>query len=87
MQNDINHYVTRYRLNNASFRQKLDTISKNIFRKQNPLELVFQDISAFHAQNPTVGPLLKEPDVGKKDLASDLAKKAPPADINGILHI
>ena len=30
MQTDINHYVTRDRINNASFRQKLDPISKNI---------------------------------------------------------
>ena len=28
MQDDINMYVTRYRLNNASFRQKLDPIAK-----------------------------------------------------------
>ena len=41
MQDDINLYVTRDRLNNASLRQKLDPISKNIFRWQNPLELVF----------------------------------------------
>ena len=39
MQTDINHYVTRDRINNASFRQKLDPISKNILRRQNPLEL------------------------------------------------
>ena len=44
MQNDINHYVTRDRINNAGFRQKLDPISKNILRRQNPLELVFEDI-------------------------------------------
>ena len=30
MQPDINHYVTRNRINNASFGQKLDPISKNI---------------------------------------------------------
>ena len=42
---DINHYVTRDRINDASFRQKLDPISKNILRRQNPLELVFEDIS------------------------------------------
>ena len=46
MQTDINHYVTRDRINNASFRQKLDLISKNIIRRQNHLELVFKDISA-----------------------------------------
>ena len=30
MQTDINHYVTRDRINNGSFRQKLDPISTNI---------------------------------------------------------
>ena len=45
IQIDINHYVTRDRINNASFRQRLDPISKNILRRQNPLELVFEDIS------------------------------------------
>ena len=30
IQTDINHYVTRDRINDASFRQKLDPISKNI---------------------------------------------------------
>ena len=55
MQDDINVYVTRDRLNNASFRQKLDPISKNTLRRQNPLELVFEDISTFDVQNPVVG--------------------------------
>ena len=32
IQTDINHYVTRDKINNASFRQKLDPISKNILR-------------------------------------------------------
>ena len=66
MQTDINHYVTSDRVNNASFRQKLDPISKNIIRRQNPLELVFEDISTFDAENPIIGFLLKELDVGKK---------------------
>ena len=44
IQTDINHCVTNDRINNASFRQKLDPISKNITRRQNPLELVFEDI-------------------------------------------
>ena len=47
IQTDINHYVTRDRINNASFRQRLDPISKNILRRQNPLELVFEDISTY----------------------------------------
>ena len=36
MQDDINLYVTRDRLNNASFRQKLDPIARNIFLKAKP---------------------------------------------------
>ena len=40
MQTDINHYVTKNRINNARFRQKLDPISKNILSRQNSLELV-----------------------------------------------
>ena len=54
MQTDINHYITRDRTNNASFRQKLDPISKNILRRQNPLELVFDVIFTFDAENPIV---------------------------------
>ena len=54
MQKDINRYVTRDRISNASFRQKLDPISKNILRRQNPLELAFEHVSAFDAENPIV---------------------------------
>ena len=66
MQNDINHYVTRDRINNASFRQKLDPISKNILGRQNSLELVSEDISIFDAENPIIGSLLRELDVKKR---------------------
>ena len=44
MWDDINMYVTHDRHNNASFIQKLDSIPKNIFRRKNPVELVFKDI-------------------------------------------
>ena len=37
MKADINHYVTKDRINKATFRQKLDPISKNILRRQSPL--------------------------------------------------
>ena len=73
----MNHYVTRDRINKASFRQKLDPISKNILRRQNPLELVFEDISTFDAENPIIGSLLRELDVKKKVLANDVIKGAP----------
>ena len=69
--------MTRENINNASIRQKVDPISKNILRRQNPLELVFVDISTFDAQNRIVGSLLRQLDVGKKVLASNLKKQAP----------
>ena len=71
IQTDINHYVTRDRINNASFRQKLDPISKNILRRQNPLELVFEDLSTFYAEKPIVGGLLREIDIKKKQSDND----------------
>ena len=77
IQTDINHYVTRDRINDASFRQRLDLISKNILRSQNPLELVFEDISIFDAENPIVGSLLREIDIKKKQSDSDCIKSLP----------
>ena len=66
MQKDINMYITRDKLNIASFRQKLDPIAQNIFRRQNPLELVFKNISTFDVENPIIGLFLIEIDLGKK---------------------
>ena len=77
IQTGINNYVTRDRINDASFRQKLDPISKNILRRQNPLELVFEDISTFDAENPIVGSLLRELDLKKKQSDSDFIKSLP----------
>ena len=68
IQTDINHYVTRDRINDANFRLKLDPISKNILRRQNPLELVFDDISTFDAETSIVGSLLREIDIKKNSL-------------------
>ena len=67
IQTDINHYVTRDGINDASFRQKLDPISKNILRRQNLLELVFEDISTFDTENPIFGSLFREIDILKKN--------------------
>ena len=77
IQTDINHYVTQDGINNASFRQKLDPISKNILRRQNPLELVFEDLSTFDAENPVVGSLLREIDIKKIQSDSDFIKSLP----------
>ena len=65
IETDINHNVARDRTNDASFRQKLDTISDNILRKQNLFHLVFEDISTFDAENPIVESLLREIDLKK----------------------
>lgn len=59
IQTDINHYMTRDRISNASFRQILDQISKNIISRQNTLKLVFEDISTFDCKNPIVSSLLR----------------------------
>ena len=77
IQTDINHYVIRDRIKDASFRQKLAPISKNILRRQNPLELVFEDLSTFDAENPIVGSLLREIGIRKKQSDSDFIKSLP----------
>ena len=73
----MTNYVTKDRINDAIFRQKLDPISKNILRRQNPLELVFEDISTFDAENPIVGSLLREIDLNKKQPDTDFIKSLP----------
>ena len=77
IQTDINHYLTRDRINDASLRQKLHPISKNTLRRQNPLELVFEDVSTCDAENPIVGSLLREIDLNKKQTDSDFIKSLP----------
>ena len=77
IQTDINHYVTKVRINDASFRQKLDPTSKNIIRRQNLLELLFEDVSTFDAESPIVGSLLREIDLNKKQTDSDFIKSLP----------
>ena len=42
VQTDINHYVTRDRINNASFREKLDPISKKYYTKVEPYGVSFR---------------------------------------------
>ena len=63
IQTDINHHVAQDRTNDASLRQKLDTISDNILRKENRLHLVFEDIFTFDAENLILESLLREIDL------------------------
>ena len=60
IQSDTDLYITRGKHNEASFRRKLDPIEKNVWRTENPLALLFTDVSNFDAQNPVIGSLLKE---------------------------
>ena len=46
-------------------------------RRQNPLELVFENISTFDAENPIVGSLLREIDIKKKKSDSGFIKSLP----------
>ena len=61
-------------MNEASFRRKLDPISRNIIKNQNPIEQLFKDVKHFDAQNPVIGYLIREFNIGKKGLSKFLAK-------------
>ena len=80
IQSDIDLYVTRGRHNQASFCRKLDPIEKSAWRTENPLALLFKGVADFDAQNPVIGSLLSEIDLGKNKTNSDLISAAP--DIN-----
>ena len=60
IESDIDLYIIRDRLNQASFQRKLDPIAKNIIRNQNPLELVFKNVKHFDGRNPEIGSLIRE---------------------------
>ena len=70
MQADINHYVTRDRINNARFRQKLDPIAKKYIKKTKSFRTCFSRYSTVDTQSPIAGSLLRELDLGKKEIAS-----------------
>ena len=44
---ELNLYLTNNRLNEASFRRRLDPISKNIIRNNNLVELLFKYVKHF----------------------------------------
>ena len=59
-----------------SFCHKLDPIEKSVWRTENPLALLFKDVANFDAQNPVIGSLLREIDLGKGSTNRDLIKKS-----------
>ena len=77
IQGETDLYVTNNRLNEASFRHRLDPISKNIIKNQNPIELLFKDVKHFDAQNPVIGSLIREVEIGRKKDWSKFIDKAP----------
>ena len=77
IQGELDLYVTNNRLKEASFRRRLDPISKMITRNKIPIELLFKDVKHFDAQNPVIGSLIKEVDLGRKKDLSKFLDKAP----------
>ena len=69
--------ITNNSLNEASFRGKLGPISKNVIKKQNPIELLLKDLKYFDTQNPVIGKLIREVDIGKKEDLSKFLSQAP----------
>ena len=59
MQTDINHYVTKDRINSASFRQKVWSNKQEYYKKAKSTWTFFEDISTCHAENPFVGSFTK----------------------------
>ena len=66
IQGELDLYVTNNRLNEASFRRRLDPISKSIITNKNPIEVLLKDVKHFDVQNPVFGSLIKEVNVGIK---------------------
>ena len=66
IQGEIVLHITNDRLNEASFKRKLDPILRNIIKNQNLIELLFKVLKHFDAQNPVIGSLIREFDIGGK---------------------
>ena len=77
IQGELNLYGTDGKLNSASFRRKYDPISKNVIRNQNPKEFLFKDLKHFDTQDPVIGNLIKQIDIGKKKDLSKILKGTP----------
>ena len=56
---------------------KIQPISKNITKDQNPIELLFKDLKHFDTQNPVIGNFIREVDIGKKKDLSKFLSQVP----------
>ena len=57
--------VTDGKLNDASVRRALDTKYGLVMKKSNPIDVVFKDKAKFDTQNPIIGTLLTQIQLGK----------------------
>ena len=64
IQGELDLYVTNNRLSKASFRRRLNSISKSIIRNKNPIDNLLKDVTHFDPQKPVIGYLIKDADVG-----------------------
>ena len=63
IQGELDLYVTNNRLNEATFRRRLDPIPKKHYKKQKSNRTF---VEHFDAQNPVIGSLIKEVDISKE---------------------
>ena len=48
-----------------------------MIKKQNPIKLLVKDLKYFNTQNPVIGNLIREVDIGKKEDLSKFLSQAP----------
>ena len=77
MQRDIDHYVTKDRINNASFRQKVWSNKQEYYKKTKSTWTFLKIFQHLMPKIHLLVLLLKELDVWKEDIASELTKNAP----------
>ena len=68
IQEGINFVVKNDKFKDATARFGLDTVYKNVFRRQNPYEVLSKDILRCYAQNLIIGNLLSK--IGGTNLKS-----------------
>ena len=59
IQQELDLYVTNNRLNKASFRKRLNPISKNIIKSKNLIEPLFKDVKHFDVKKRIIRSLIK----------------------------
>ena len=65
----IDLYITNNRLNETSFKHRLNPISKTTIKNQNPIKLLFKDVK--------ISSLIQEVDIAKKKGLRRILNKTP----------